>query len=161
PPFVFTCIGDLVAAHLGEPPPDPHQLAPDVPPGLSALIAQMLAKSPDSRPQTMATVSQALDDILRTLDPAAVSPWAPLSGVRASRPLPGLPPEYPVAPSDVPAAVEPPAPVIVAAVAVPAPAVVEPPAPVIVAAVAVPAPAAVEPLAPVVVAHPAAPDIAE
>jgi serine/threonine protein kinase len=187
PPFVFTCVGDLVAAHLDEPPPDPHQLAPDVPPGLSALIAQMLAKAPDSRPPTMAAVSQALDDILRTLDPAAVPSGTPPSGLRAIRPLPGLPPEPPVAPSDVPAAValpappavaapapaaiEPPPPVAVATVAVPAPAVeppasvvvaavVEPPAPVAVAAVAVPAPA-VEPPAPVAVAHPAAPGIAE
>jgi serine/threonine-protein kinase len=139
PPFVFTCTGDLVAAHLDEPPPDSHQLAPDVPPGLSALIAQMLAKSPDSRPQTMAAVSQALDEILRTLDPAAVPPWTPLGGVRASQPLPGLPPEHPVAPSGVPAAV-----------ALPAP-----------PAVAAPAPAAIEPPAAVAVAHPAAPGIAE
>jgi serine/threonine-protein kinase len=160
PPFVLTCIGDLVAAHLDERPPDPHQLAPDVPSELSALIAQMLAKSPDSRPQTMAAVSQALDDILRTLDPAAVPLGTPPSGFRAIRPLPGLPPEHSVAPSDVPAVVALPAPPAVAPPAPPAAeplasvivAPVEPLPSVIVAPVAVPAPPAVEPPAPVAVA---------
>ncbi len=149
PPFVFTSNADLVAAHLHEQPPPPHQIAPGVPPGLSELIAQMLAKSPDSRPQTMAAVGQALDDILRTLDPAAAVLRTPPTGIRVSLPLPGLPPEHPVAPSDVPAAVASPAP---AAVASPAPAAVASPAP---AAVASPAPAAVASPAPAVVASPA------
>src|SRR4051812_19316781 len=107
PPFVFTGSGDLVDAHLHEPPPHPSQLAPGVPPGLSALIEQMLAKHPDSRPQTMAAVGQALDDVLRSLDPAAVRVPAPLIGGGRRSPLPGLPPAYPVAPSDVPREVAP------------------------------------------------------
>ena len=74
PPFVFAGVGDIVAAHLHEPPPAPHQLAPGIPPGLSALISSMLAKFPDARPQTMAAVGQALDDLLRTLDPASAGP---------------------------------------------------------------------------------------
>jgi serine/threonine protein kinase len=109
PPFVFTGFGDLVDAHLHEPPPHPSQLAPGVPPGLSALIEQMLAKHPDSRPQTMAAVGQALDDVLRSLDPDAVPVSAPLIGGGRRSPLPGLPPAYPVAPSDTPPEVAPPA----------------------------------------------------
>jgi tRNA A-37 threonylcarbamoyl transferase component Bud32 len=77
PPFVFAGVGDIVAAHLHEPPPHPHQLAPGVPPSLSALIAQMLAKHPDARPQTMAAVGQALDDIVRAMDPAGAAAPAP------------------------------------------------------------------------------------
>jgi serine/threonine-protein kinase len=126
PPFVFTGIGDLVAAHLDEPPPHPHELAPGVPPGLSALIAQMLAKSPDERPQAMATISQALDEILHALDPVAVAASTLFSAVRASRPsLPGLPPAYPVARPDAPTTVAPPTPL---AVAPPAPPAIAPPA---------------------------------
>jgi hypothetical protein len=54
-------------AHLHAAPPYPQDLAPDMPAGLSALIATMLAKHPDARPQRMTTVSQTLDEILRTL----------------------------------------------------------------------------------------------
>ena len=71
PPFVFAGVGDIVAAHLHEAPPYPQNLAPDIPAGLSALIARLLAKHPDSRPQTMAAVGHALDDILRELEAAA------------------------------------------------------------------------------------------
>jgi hypothetical protein len=110
PPFVFTRAGDLVAAHLHEPPPYPHQLVPGVPFGLSSLIARMLDKQPESRPQTMAAVGQALDDLLRAGDPAAVPIPAPLlaSGPRPA--LPGLPPPRPAAPSAAPAEVAAPAP---------------------------------------------------
>ena len=95
PPFVFAGVGDIVAAHLHEAPPYPQNLAPGIPAGLSALIARMLAKHPDSRPQTMAAVGQALDDILRELEAAALgarpssrrAPTAdPTAGPRAAAP---------------------------------------------------------------------------
>jgi serine/threonine-protein kinase len=110
PPFVFTRAGDLVAAHLHEPPPYPHQLVPGLPFGLSTLIARMLDKQPESRPQTMAAVAHALDDLLRAGDPAAVPVPMPLlaSGPRPA--LPGLPPPRPVVPSAAPAEVAAPAP---------------------------------------------------
>jgi len=118
PPFVFTGFGDLIDAHLHEPPPHPGQLAPGVPLGLSALIEQMLAKQPDSRPQTMAAVGQALDDVLRSLDPTAVPVPAPLFAGGRRPSLPGLPPAHPVVAPDAapPAApdIVPPAPPMVA-----------------------------------------------
>ncbi len=103
-PFVATGVGDIVTAHLYDPPPHPHQLAPDIPARLSALITQMLAKHPDARPQTMAVVSQALDDIFRELDrpaPRAPDP-SPLPPAHAVSPVaapgPALPSARPPAP---------------------------------------------------------------
>ena len=91
-PFVATGVGDIITAHLYDPPPSPHQLAPDIPAKLSGLISQMLAKHPDARPQTMTAVSQALDDILRELDRPAPSAPAPAP----------LPPAYAVSPMAAP-----------------------------------------------------------
>ncbi|HSK03310.1 MAG TPA: protein kinase [Kofleriaceae bacterium] len=82
-PFVGEAMGDIIVAHVQEPAPDPQQLAPHLPAGLAALIAKMLAKHPDSRPQTMAAVSQAFDEILSAL---GVPP------PRTSAPLPATPP---------------------------------------------------------------------
>jgi tRNA A-37 threonylcarbamoyl transferase component Bud32 len=136
PPFVFAGVGDIVAAHLHEPPPHPDQFAPGVPPGLSALIARMLAKHPDARPQTMAAVGQELDDLLRILDAASGPIRALLVGVEGSAPLPGMPPAYPVTPPASPLAVAPPAPLafaapapVLPALAPPVPFAVAPPVP--------------------------------
>lgn len=67
PPFVGGAGRYRRRAHLHAAPPYPQDLAPDMPAGLSALIATMLAKHPEARPQRMTTVSQTLDEILRTL----------------------------------------------------------------------------------------------
>jgi serine/threonine-protein kinase len=149
PPFVFAGVGDIVAAHLHEPPPDPNQFAPGAPPGLSALIARMLAKHPDARPQTMAAVGQELDDILRMLDVASGPIRTPLIGVGGSAPLPGMPLACSVAP-----------PAALLAVAPPAPLAVAPPAPL---AIASPAPVfpALAPHVPFIVAPPVPPGIAQ
>jgi len=109
PPFLFTGVGDIIAAHLHEPPPHPHQFAPGVPPGLSALIAQMLAKPPDARPQTMAAVGQALDDVLRIADPAGAQLLTPLIGVGPG-PSPIAPPSPQAAPAPARPASSPPVP---------------------------------------------------
>jgi len=70
--------GEIIGAHLHLPPPDLRTIAPDVPPQLAALIGQMLAKQPDARPQPMAAVSRALDEILRTLEEPAPRASAPV-----------------------------------------------------------------------------------
>jgi tetratricopeptide (TPR) repeat protein len=116
PPFLFTGVGDIVTAHLHEPPPHPHQLAPGVPPGLSAQIAWMLAKHPDARPQTMAAVGQALDDLLRTAGPAAVQLSPPPIGAGASPPshAPPTPLVTPAAPPPARPATAPPVPLVMA-----------------------------------------------
>jgi serine/threonine-protein kinase len=60
PPFSGAGLADIVAAHLYAAAPHPQSIAPDLPNGLAALIANMLAKQPGARPQTMAAVSHAL-----------------------------------------------------------------------------------------------------
>jgi eukaryotic-like serine/threonine-protein kinase len=50
PPFIHPSMGELIAAHLREPPPTVESIESSVPPGLCALINLMLAKSPDERP---------------------------------------------------------------------------------------------------------------
>ncbi|HEX7839958.1 MAG TPA: serine/threonine-protein kinase [Kofleriaceae bacterium] len=94
PPFAFEGVGDVVAAHLHEPPPHPQSLAPDLPPPLAGLIANMLAKSPDARPQTMTAVGQALDDILQLLESSAgriPTPFPVPPPLALAPPIPPLP----------------------------------------------------------------------
>jgi hypothetical protein len=95
PPFVGEGDGEVIGAHQFLDAPQPQSLAPDIPPKLAALITTMLAKRPDSRPQTMAAVSQALDDIQQTLGAPSrtIPPW-PVSSQppSPSQPVPSQPP---------------------------------------------------------------------
>jgi hypothetical protein len=74
PPFNHQGSGELIAAHLGEPPPRPLVFRADVPPAMERLIGWMLAKRPEDRPSNMAEVVAALDDgpepIMESLAPA-------------------------------------------------------------------------------------------
>jgi serine/threonine protein kinase len=47
-------------AHRQAPPPDLRRLRPEVPAGLAELVARLLAKKPEDRPQTPAEVAAAL-----------------------------------------------------------------------------------------------------
>ncbi len=80
-PFVGEGPGDILGAHLHVPPPSLLDFAPSTPPALAALVARTLEKQPAARPQTMAAVSQALDEILREI----------AAPVRPSMELPVLP----------------------------------------------------------------------
>nr|HEX4314281.1 serine/threonine-protein kinase [Kofleriaceae bacterium] len=53
--------GELIGRHVFVEAPSVQGLVPDAPPHLVALIARMLAKEPDARPQTMAEVQRALE----------------------------------------------------------------------------------------------------
>jgi serine/threonine-protein kinase len=67
-PFEHAEIGDLVRAHLYEPPPPPRELWREIPPELDALLRAMLAKDPALRPNVgqVQAVLAALDpDLLR------------------------------------------------------------------------------------------------
>jgi len=79
PPFTGG-LGDIIAAHLHVPPPDPQSLAPATPAAFAQLILHLLAKQPSARPQTMSSVSRSLDELLRALGgPASSAPSLPLS----------------------------------------------------------------------------------
>lgn len=56
--------GDLLVAHIQEPAPRLAALVPGVPARLDELVAAMLAKSPDDRPQTMGEVVSVLETML-------------------------------------------------------------------------------------------------
>jgi serine/threonine-protein kinase len=59
PPFQGKTIGQLLAAHRGEPPPPITDLRPTVPADLAAVIARCLAKDPMSRFQSAADLDRA------------------------------------------------------------------------------------------------------
>ena len=64
PPFAKEGLGELIAAHIMEPPPLPSELDPSLSPHLEGLILKMLAKDVKVRPQTMARVCEALDTLV-------------------------------------------------------------------------------------------------
>ncbi len=79
PPFLTgTCMQKLMA-HAERMPPPVHELRPEVPKDLAAVVERMMAKNPANRYQTPAEVAQALAPFIRK------------SGVSANEPPPGLP----------------------------------------------------------------------
>jgi eukaryotic-like serine/threonine-protein kinase len=114
PPFM----GDLPAAvlhqHVRVAPKSPRALNPNVPPALDALVLQMLAKSPEDRPQTAAEVRDrlaALDTATAATTPlppaealtavaaaAAVAPPPGIAQPPSSRALEPVPPTRPATP---------------------------------------------------------------
>ncbi|HLN31826.1 MAG TPA: protein kinase [Gemmataceae bacterium] len=60
PPFQEETVVKLVLAHIEKEAPLLHQLRSEVPPELSAIVAQMLTKSPANRYQTPVAVAQVL-----------------------------------------------------------------------------------------------------
>ncbi len=90
PPFPSESLYELFQAHLLR-DADPLDLVrPDVPPGLAALVARMMAKDPAGRPQTPKELAEALAPFFKKADAAHVSPKAviPPAGVAfdATRP---------------------------------------------------------------------------
>jgi serine/threonine-protein kinase len=59
--FEADSLGNLIASHMFHEPPSLVALEPTVPAELGALVARMLAKSPDDRPPTMSDVVAAID----------------------------------------------------------------------------------------------------
>jgi serine/threonine-protein kinase len=64
PPFVSEAPGDILMAHIIQPAPMLSSVAPDVPPPIEALVAQMLAKDPAARPQSMAEIVATAEALL-------------------------------------------------------------------------------------------------
>ena len=67
PPFPFEGFGEIIAAHLGAPPPSVRVAAPQVPAAVDAFVLSLLAKDPAARPQSMDAVLAALDQIQQEL----------------------------------------------------------------------------------------------
>jgi tRNA A-37 threonylcarbamoyl transferase component Bud32 len=87
-PFTGDDALQVIVAHIQDPPPPVEGLQPEVPAGLAALVARMLAKDPAERPQTPKEVAEALLPFVKpgakpaqqamTLPPAAAA--APVAG---------------------------------------------------------------------------------
>jgi predicted Ser/Thr protein kinase len=60
PPFVGEKPMPIILAQVNDPPPPVERLRPDVPTALAELVARMLAKRPEDRPQTPKAVADAL-----------------------------------------------------------------------------------------------------
>ncbi len=109
PPFVRDGMGDLIVAHVSEPPEPVRVRVPAIPPALDRLVMQMLAKAPADRPQTMEAVAGEISDCL-----VALGTRAPIRDVRPRNPVvvPALPDHFPAvaqSPSSGSAAPTPPA----------------------------------------------------
>jgi serine/threonine-protein kinase len=64
PPFVRPGAGEVMIAHVIEPPPRLSSLVPEVEPPLESLVSQMLEKDPAARPQTMSEVQSRLESMV-------------------------------------------------------------------------------------------------
>ena len=56
--------GDVADQHRNTPPPDASEFVEDYPPALAALIAQLMAKQPEQRPENARLVAERLSEIL-------------------------------------------------------------------------------------------------
>jgi eukaryotic-like serine/threonine-protein kinase len=73
PPFLYEGFGDLVVAHVSEPPPSIIALQPTTPPPLADLIIELLAKTREERPASMQVVAERLRALRATCPPARVA----------------------------------------------------------------------------------------
>jgi len=83
PPFEGEGPGDIISAHIREPAAAPSSRAPEIPPGVDALVLRCLAKAPADRFQTMAELGAAIAAVLRDL---------PAGAPASATPPPHLPP---------------------------------------------------------------------
>src|SRR5262249_55195451 len=60
PPFMSRTVGQLLLAHLNEPPPLLHERRADVPADLAAVVGRCLEKEPRGRYQSAEDVDEAL-----------------------------------------------------------------------------------------------------
>jgi serine/threonine-protein kinase len=62
-PFVFEGPGEIIAAHIFQPPPALHDLVPGVPPVLDQAVARALAKQADQRYASAFDLARELDAV--------------------------------------------------------------------------------------------------
>ena len=80
-PFESTSPQELARAHMSETPRPLQEIAPGLPPGLTALVMRCLAKDPAARPSSGAEIVSALDAAAIAKAPAA----APVGSSRSVR----------------------------------------------------------------------------
>jgi serine/threonine-protein kinase len=98
PPFDGGGAGDLIAAHLREPPPLASSLVPGLPAAIDQLLGGCLGKSPEDRFPSMAELVHALGAAEQACDPAAAVAMAASSGAfarDATRSAGGTPAPWP------------------------------------------------------------------
>jgi serine/threonine protein kinase len=105
PPFVREGAGELIVAHASEMPPLASKIQRSTPPEIAQLIASMLAKRPEDRPQSMQEVATRLDmfrahksamaatkplisDVPSIEDGQTSQPWRAAEPARESKPQP-------------------------------------------------------------------------
>ncbi len=64
PPFTYEGFGELIAAHMSEPPPHLLALRPRITPAVAAFVARLLEKDPAHRPQSMEAAGQEIAALL-------------------------------------------------------------------------------------------------
>ena len=90
-PFLATTPGDMLAAHLREPPPVPSTIVPEIPPTLDAIVARCLAKSADERYATMTELARDLAALtgsvseIMTIPPVLATPRPSARSIEAVR----------------------------------------------------------------------------
>jgi serine/threonine-protein kinase len=103
PPFLSEGFGELIQAHLAQLPPPLRSIDPAFPPQLEALVARLLEKSPDERPQTMRALCAELDSLTALLGAPVAAlppPRSPPATVKAAtKVLPAVSP--PAAPPPI------------------------------------------------------------
>ena len=96
--LLFTCLAgrvpytgrsaEVMHAHRTAPPPDLAAIVPGLPAGVAELVAKLMAKRPEDRPDSAAAVRQALAPLLRA---CAVLPGSAVA-LRETPPAPPAPP---------------------------------------------------------------------
>ena len=89
-PFMGATPMDVMVGHVSKPAPRLRTFEPSLPEALDELIARMLAKEPEARPQTIEEVRSLLEDVLVAGDDAPPRPSQTnlprLTGLEAPRP---------------------------------------------------------------------------
>jgi serine/threonine-protein kinase len=80
PPFDLPGLGDILSAHLREPPPSPRSIVPNLLPEVDELILRCLAKQPDHRFASMIELQRACDAILARITASGAQTVALPSG---------------------------------------------------------------------------------
>ncbi len=84
PPFVGDNFVSLIAQHLNSTPVAPSCHGAEIPPALDALVLQMLAKTPDERPQSAGIVATALQAIAEEHAASLAPPAQPTNAATSS-----------------------------------------------------------------------------